>query len=93
MASVGAMIRRPVPAGAAVASGLIGVMAGAILAVALTAGLVSGPANLHTQSAVRVAAAGSELIGHDRSEPGLGLASVGGVQVAHNRSEEGLGGQ
>ena len=92
MASVGAMIRRPVPAGTAVASGLIGLMAGVVLAAALTAGMVSGPTTLHPHAA-GVAAISSELISHDRSEQDLGLTSVGGQQVAHNRSEEGLSGQ
>lgn len=93
MATLRSMLRRPVPAGTAAASGLAGLLFGVTIALIVTAGVPSRPASLHPSSAGGVPAYKSELITHGRSEEGLGRASAGGEQIAHNRSEKGLGKQ
>ncbi|MDQ6721153.1 MAG: hypothetical protein M3003_10230 [Candidatus Dormibacteraeota bacterium] len=86
------VIRRPVPIGAAAASGLLAFVAGAIIALGATAA-VAGLSTSHlSNGTLSVGTVGGELIAHNRSEAGLVVPeSVGAQQIAHNRSEEGWG--
>ena len=92
MQNVNTMIRRPVPFGTTVATGLLAFAAGALIAVGAPVA-ISGlsTSERSTGPSVSVSAVGAEQVAHNRSEAGLaGSASVGAEQIAHHRSEEGL---
>jgi hypothetical protein len=91
MQNVTAIMRLPVPVGAAAASGLVAFVAGATLALGAPA-FMSGLDMSHVSGqVVSGAGASAEQINHNRSEAGLGgFTSAGGEQIAHNRSEQGL---
>jgi uncharacterized membrane protein len=91
MQNVNTVIRRPIPIGTAVATGLLTFVAGAVLALGGPV-LVAGLSTSHSSNAtLSVPAAGAQLSSHNRSELGLDVTpSAGAQQSAHNRSEEGL---
>jgi hypothetical protein len=91
MQNVNTVIRRPIPIGTAVATGLLTFVAGAVLALGGPV-LVAGLSTSHNSNATLAApAAGAQLSSHNRSELGLDVtSSAGAQQSAHNRSEEGL---
>jgi hypothetical protein len=90
MQNVSTMIRRPVAVGTAVAGGFLGLMVGAVIALAVPAVLTGVSVTNISTGAASTSAVGAQQISHNRSEQGFG-ASVSGQQIAHNRSEEGLG--
>lgn len=94
MQNVSTIIRRPVPVGTAVASGLLAFLAGAVIALGVPA-VVSGlPVTDNSGAPASTYAVGAEQIAHNRSEQGLSApTSVGGQQIAHDRSESGLTGK
>ena len=91
MQNVSTMIRRPIPIGTAVASGLLAFVVGATLAVG-TPAVVAGLTSSHESNApVSARAVGGEQVAHNRSEANLDVStSVGGEQIAHSRSEKDL---
>ena len=94
MQNVNTMIRRPVPFGTTVATGLLAFAAGALIAVGAPVAIAGLSTSNHSNAAVSVGAVGAEQIAHNRSEAGLTVTtSVGAEQIAHNRSEEGLTGR
>ena len=89
MQNVSTMIRRPVPIGTALATGLVTFVAGAALALGAPV-LVAGVSTSHNSNVtLSVPSAGAELSAHNRSERSVAIRpSVGAEQSAHNRSEE-----
>jgi hypothetical protein len=91
MQNVNTMIRRPVPIGAAAASGLLAFAAGVVIALAVPAVVTGVSVTTHSSAPASTSAVGAQQIAHDRSEQGLGSdSSVGGQLIAHDRSESGL---
>ena len=92
MQNVNTMIRRPVPFGTTVATGLLAFAAGAVIAIGAPvaiAGLSTGERS--NAVSVSVPAVGAEQVAHNRSESGLAVSgSAGGEQIRHQRSEEGF---
>jgi hypothetical protein len=94
MQNVNTMIRRPVPFGTAVATGLLAFAAGAVIAIGAPVAITGLSTSERSNASVSVPAVGAEQVAHNRSEAGLGVtASAGGQQIAHDRSEGGLGGR
>ena len=91
MQNVNTMIRRPVPFGTTVASGLLAFAAGAVIAIGAPVAIAGLSTSDRVSAPVSVSAVGAEQVAHNRSEAGLtGGTSVGAEKIAHNRSEEGL---
>ena len=95
MQNVNTMIRRPVPFGTTVATGLLAFAAGAVIAIGAPLA-ITGLSTSERSSApsVSVLAVGAEQVAHSRSESGLaGSTSVAAERISHQRSEEGLAGR
>lgn len=91
MQNVNTMIRRPVPFGTTVATGLLAFAAGALIAVGAPVAIAGLSTSDRVNASVSASAVGAEQVAHNRSEAGLaGTTSVGAEQIGHNRSEEGL---
>ncbi len=95
MQNVNTMIRRPVPFGTTVATGLLAFAAGALIAVGgpvAMAGLSTSGSS--TVPSVSVSAVGAEQVAHNRSESGVAASlSPAAERISHNRSEEGIAGR
>ncbi len=95
MQNVNTMIRRPVPFGTTVATGLLAFAAGALIAVGgpvAMAGLSTSESS--NAPSVSVSAVGAEQIAHTRSESGVAASSSAAAErISHNRSEEGIAGR
>lgn len=91
MQNVNTMIRRPVPFGSAVATGLLAFAAGAVIAIGAPVAITGLSTSEHSNASVSVQAVGAEQVAHSRSESGLVVtASAPGEQIRHARSEEGF---
>ena len=95
MQNVNTMIRRPVPFGTTVATGLLAFAAGALIAVGgplAMAGLSTSESS--NAPSVSVSAVGAEQVAHNRSESGVATSlSPAAERISHNRSEEGIAGR
>jgi hypothetical protein len=89
MQNVNTMIRRPVPFGTTVATGLLAFAAGAVIAIGAPVAITGLSTSERSNApSVSVSAVGAEQVAHSRSESGLaGGTSVAAEQIAHNRSE------
>jgi hypothetical protein len=91
MQNVNTMIRRPVPFGTTVATGLLAFAAGALIAVGAPVAIAGLSTSDRVNASVSASAVGAEQVAHNRSEAGLaGTTSAGAEQIGHNRSEQGL---
>ena len=91
MQNVSTLIRRPVPAATAAATGLLGLVAGTLIAFGAPAAVAAISAHPSSNVTLTVASVGNQLIAHDRSEAGLDVLRSGGAeQIAHDRSEQGF---
>jgi hypothetical protein len=94
MQNVNTMIRRPVPFGTTVATGLLAFAAGAVIAIGAPVAIAGLTTGERSNATVSVQAVGAEQVAHNRSEAGLaGSTSVGAEQIGHARSEGGMGGR
>lgn len=92
MQNVNTMIRRPVPFGTTVATGLLAFAAGALIAIGGPVAMAGLSTSERSNAAtVSVSAVGAEQVAHNRSESGVAASSSPAAeQISHNRSEEGL---
>lgn len=94
MQNVNTMIRRPVPFGTTVATGLLAFAAGAVIAIGAPVAIAGLSTAERSNATVSVSAVGAEQVAHNRSEAGLaGSTSVGAEQIGHDRSEGGMAGR
>jgi len=94
MQNVNTMIRRPVPFGTTVATGLVAFAAGAVIAIGAPVAIAGLSTGDRVNASVSASANGAEQTAHTRTERSLARStSFGPEQTAHTQSERGLAGR